>query len=94
MLLACKQLNYSKDQTRKLLGEMYYMFDLKTEDEAENQGFEWYNNLEHESGKTLFKEKKPKVISKKITKLPDNYRSKMSIENEKLIKLLRSIKYL
>lgn len=46
MLLACKKLGLDKETTRKIYGEMYYQFDMKTEDEAEKQGFDWYNNLE------------------------------------------------
>ena len=46
MLLACKSLGYTKDQVRDLYKAMYYQFDVKTEEEAEEQGFEWYYNLE------------------------------------------------
>ena len=46
MLLACKELGYSKSETKKLFKAMNYMFDIKTEEEAEEQGFEWYHNLE------------------------------------------------
>lgn len=46
MLLACKKVNFKKDEVRKLLQEMYWEFDLKTEDEAEVYGFEWYYSLE------------------------------------------------
>ncbi|MDR4887972.1 hypothetical protein RGU12_10470 [Fredinandcohnia sp. QZ13] len=91
MLLACKQLNYSKEQTRSLFGEMYNMFDLKTEEEAEEQGYEWYYSLED----TFDVVKKPvvtKTRAKKITKFPDNYKSQISKENEKLIKLLNLYK--
>lgn len=48
MLLACKRLGYTKEQAEKLYREMYYQFDMKTEEEAEEQGFEWYYNLEEE----------------------------------------------
>jgi hypothetical protein len=30
------------------IGYMFYMFDIKTEAEAEKQGFEWYRNLEEQ----------------------------------------------
>lgn len=46
MLLACKELDLDKEMARKMYGKMYYMFDIKTEDEAEEQGFEWYHSLE------------------------------------------------
>jgi hypothetical protein len=46
MLLACKRAGLSKEETRKLLGEMYYLFDIKTEEEAEEQGFAWYHSLD------------------------------------------------
>lgn len=46
MLLACKSLGYTREQVRDLYSAMYLQFDLKTEDEAEEQGFEWYYNLE------------------------------------------------
>lgn len=46
MLLACKQLGYTKEQASALFKEVFFQFDLKTEEEAEEQGFEWYYNLE------------------------------------------------
>lgn len=46
MLLACKELNMSKEETNKIYGAMYYQFDFKTEEEAEEKGFQWFNNLE------------------------------------------------
>lgn len=49
MLLACKELGYTKEQARKLYREMYYQFDVKTEAEAEQKGFDWYHNLEEEN---------------------------------------------
>lgn len=48
MLLACKELGYSKSEAREMFKAMNYMFDIKTEEEAEEQGFEWYYNLEDE----------------------------------------------
>jgi len=48
MLLACKELGLKKEEVRKLYGAMYSQFDLKTEEEAEERGFDWYNNLEDE----------------------------------------------
>jgi len=48
MLLACKELGYTKEQAREMLKAMNYMFDIKTEEEAEEQGFEWYYNLEED----------------------------------------------
>lgn len=46
MLLACERLGYSKEQVKQLYREMYYLFDIKTESEAEAQGHEWYHRLE------------------------------------------------
>lgn len=46
MLLACKELGYTKEQAKKMFKAMHYMFDIKTEEEAEEQGFEWYYNLD------------------------------------------------
>lgn len=46
MLLACKQLGYTREQVSDLYRAMYYQFDVKTEEEAEKQGFEWYYNLD------------------------------------------------
>lgn len=92
MLVACKNLGFTKEQAMRLLGEMYYMIDVKSGEEAELQGFEWFDNLEEESEKTIFIEKqKTRVTPRRITKLPGNYRSKLSIENEKMIKRLRSM---
>ncbi|MEG0450925.1 MAG: hypothetical protein RR595_13800 [Lysinibacillus sp.] len=45
MLLACKKLGYTKEQARAMYGEMYWLFDFKTEEEAEDQGNSWYDNL-------------------------------------------------
>jgi hypothetical protein len=41
LLLACKNQKIDKETARKLMGSMKYMFDLKTEVEAEEQGFYW-----------------------------------------------------
>jgi hypothetical protein len=46
MLLACKRLGYNKEQAKKLFAEMYYLFDIYTEEEAEEKGFDWYHSLE------------------------------------------------
>lgn len=46
MLVACKKLGYTKEQARKIYGEMYNQFDMKGESEAEEQGFDWYNGLD------------------------------------------------
>lgn len=50
MLLACKEAGYTKEQAKELYSNMYYMFDIKTEAEAEKQGFEWYRDLEEQEG--------------------------------------------
>lgn len=46
MLLACKELGYTKEQARELYRAMYLQFDMKTEEEAEELGHDWYYNLE------------------------------------------------
>lgn len=46
MLLACKDIGVDKETVRKLKRAMYFQFDLKTEDEAEERGHDWYNELE------------------------------------------------
>jgi len=46
MLLAVKNVGLDKETAKKLFGEMYYLFDIKTEEEAEEQGYDWYHNLE------------------------------------------------
>lgn len=48
MLLACKDGNLDKKLTRKLLKSMMYHFDIKTETEAEKQGFDWYYSLKEQ----------------------------------------------
>ncbi|MGO4887995.1 hypothetical protein ACJ2A9_09570 [Anaerobacillus sp. MEB173] len=45
MLLAAKKVGLTKEITKNLYSEMYYMFDIKTENEAEQEGFDWYYNL-------------------------------------------------
>lgn len=45
VLLAIKQLGYSSEQAELLFEEMFRQFDLKTESEAQEQGFDWYYNL-------------------------------------------------
>ncbi len=42
MLMACKELGLSKEDAKKLYGEMHYQFDINTPDEAEEKGFKWY----------------------------------------------------
>ncbi|WP_154442579.1 hypothetical protein [Tissierella pigra] len=46
MLLACKKVDLDKDTVKELYSNMWYMFDMKTEEEAEEQGIEWYRGLE------------------------------------------------
>ena len=93
MLLACKQLNYTKGEARDLLGELSILLETKTDEEIE-EGFQWYMELDGNEIKTEVKLTKTGIKPKnprKITRFPEGYRSKLSIENEKLIKLLRSI---
>jgi hypothetical protein len=42
MLVACKKVNLEKEIVRRIFQEMYWEFDLKTEDEAESIGFNWF----------------------------------------------------
>jgi hypothetical protein len=44
MLLACKAEGMGRDQVKRLVSEMYYLFDTKTEEEAEEKGYEWYHS--------------------------------------------------
>jgi hypothetical protein len=46
MLLAAKRSGMDKEQAKKLFGEMYYLFDTLTEEEAEERGFNWYHSEE------------------------------------------------
>lgn len=47
-LLACQRAGLTKEQTKKVYAEMYYLFDIYTEEEAEEKGFEWYYSDEEE----------------------------------------------
>ena len=44
MMLACKEVGLSKEVADKVYREMYWMFDMKTEKEAEEQGLRWYED--------------------------------------------------
>lgn len=44
MMLACKKAEIPYDTAKKIRKEMYYMFDFKTEKEAEEQGLDCYND--------------------------------------------------
>lgn len=93
ILLACKRLNYSKKEARNLLGEMSILLETKTDEEIE-EGFQWYMEFDGNENKMEVKPTKTGIKPKntrKITRFPEGYRSKLSLENEKLIKLLRSI---
>lgn len=46
MLLACEKVGLDKEITKKLYREMYWQFDMKTKEEAEEKGFAWYHSLE------------------------------------------------
>jgi len=46
MLVALKELGYDQKTAKKIYGEMYYQFDLKTEDEADKIGHDWYYSAE------------------------------------------------
>jgi hypothetical protein len=93
MLLACKQLNYTKEEVRNFIGELSILLETKTEEEIE-EGFQWYMELDESENKIENKPTKMDIKPKnprKITRFPEGYRSKLSIENEKIIRLLRSI---
>lgn len=42
MLLACKSNNIEINIVKNIFRSMCCLFDVKTEDEAESQGFNWY----------------------------------------------------
>ncbi len=46
LLSACKSLNLKKDFVRRLKNEMIFQFDVKTPEEAEKSGHEWYYSLD------------------------------------------------
>lgn len=46
LLLACKEQGLDKETTRRLYGSMYFQFDMKTEEEAVEIGYDWYRSLE------------------------------------------------
>lgn len=46
VFLALKRLGYSKEEAKKIYREMYYLFDIYTEEEAEEKGFDWYRSIE------------------------------------------------
>lgn len=46
MLLAAKEVGFNKEQTKKLYRSMYFKFDIFTEEEAEEKGFECYYQME------------------------------------------------
>lgn len=49
MLLAMKNKGFSKADIKKVYSEMYYLFDVKTEEEAEEQGYEAYYKMQSEA---------------------------------------------
>lgn len=46
MLIACEKIGLSKNQASQLFETMSLQFDLKTEVEAEEQGFNWFENAD------------------------------------------------
>ncbi|GAE37596.1 hypothetical protein [Halalkalibacter akibai] len=94
ILLACKKLNYTKEEARKLIAEVSILLITKTDEELED-GFQWYKELEEKDIKTEMKQTemgiKPRK-PKRITKFPEGYRSKLSKENERIINLIRTLK--
>lgn len=54
MLLACQRAGFDKETTRRVYREMYYLFDILTEEEAEERGHAWYHNLsDNPTGESL-----------------------------------------
>lgn len=45
MLLACKNTKLSLEDLQNIYSNMYYLFDTKTCEEAEKQGFDWYYEI-------------------------------------------------
>lgn len=45
MLLACKRAGIALEDVKKIHRGMWYMFDVKTESEAEKQGVEWFDGM-------------------------------------------------
>ena len=43
MLVACEKLNIDKNTAKKIMAEMYYQFDILTEEEADERGHDWIN---------------------------------------------------
>lgn len=90
-LMACKSAGLKKIQTDKLLGELHSAFDLYTEEEAEERGFEWYNSLYHNPSHQM-SSKKDHIKPKKTTRLPDDYEPEIVRKNKDLLNLLWRIK--
>ena len=85
MLLACKQLGYTKEQADKLYNAMYEQFDENTEEEAKKMGFNWFNNLPE--GSPVKRERK--ATPQKLTKFPDGYEPKIVKDMYKLRGLIQ-----
>ena len=102
LLLACKRLNYSKEEARNILSEMLIIMETQTAEEA-NEGFSWYEKLEEgientTDDRVVTKRKirlaKQKMFAKnpqKTTTLPDSYESEITKANKKLLNILRSL---
>jgi len=87
MLLACKRLGYSKEEARKVYEEMYQVFDLMSEDEAEELGFAWYDNLP--DGEEKRKPRKRNATPAMLTKFPDGFKMQIVKELEEARHLIR-----
>ena len=46
MLLACNRAGLTREQAKEIYMEMLYLLDIKSEEEAEEQGHKWYFNRE------------------------------------------------
>lgn len=53
MLLACKHSGIPLEEVKKIYDSIYYIFDIKTEEEAEKQGFNWYYKMKEMEEKNI-----------------------------------------
>lgn len=94
LLLACKNLNYSKEQARILLGELSILFESATSEQVE-EGFKWLFNEQENRAELQLKNNrmikaKHRMKPRKITRLPECFQSELLKENEQLIQFLRN----
>ena len=101
LLLACKQLNYTKNEARDLLGEVSILLETMAVEEAD-EGYSWYASLDKVEEKKIEKvllsnsdvlKVRNKIIPKnpkRTTTISKNYESKLEKDNKKLLELIRS----